>query len=390
MLEHRTFFIRVEVVFAQGLICLDTVRNLFWKISLQLALELLLIFNLKKRFTLNSSELLQLSRFIRKFRLSLLQASSLLGVLAGVFTGVFGVVLSVSLPYSRTPHSTPSKIQKPAFGKTQSGMIESAQNFGRSPLADYSSTIISTRIQTFSNSGSIQNGSCDVADSCALTGAQFIEYKKLFRFKGEPIKLAAHFTDTRFVIKTKRISDLESFGVVQFIRGCMFRTRLVNGVPTKELSVSRNELGNTVLFQHKTWEIDNDNNDPLISAEPGYGRFALLRWNQDSKNVQSDGSILYGNTKPPHSTVFLSDLPTAGALMPTLDAADNTTLEFQTCIFKITDLPLKTDVKGSNVDKSKALFCAHWNHNYVFNFATQTTDEPKTADPICDLDPSVN
>ena len=225
---------------------------------------------------------------------------------------------------------------------------------------------------------------CNANQSCTLGDVKFVEYKKLFRFDGEADRLASHFTDTRFVITTKSVSDLESYGVVQFIRGCMFRNRLVNGVVQKELSISRDEFGQIVPFQHKGWEIDNDNDDPLISAEPGHGRFALLRWNKDASNINTEGSTYYANIKPPHSRVFLSDMPGPAALMPTLNVADNATLNFRTCIFKIADLPTHTDPKGSNVDASKALWCAEWSHNYVWNFKTQQTEEPTSFDPICE------
>jgi hypothetical protein len=246
-------------------------------------------------------------------------------------------------------------------------------------------TVLSSRITVRPNGRS----TCAVTGTCALTDVRFIENKELFRFDNEPLSLASHFTTARFIYSTATPADLESFGVVQLIRGCMYHSRPGPGpdhLPVlKELSIMRDEFGTMVPFKHETWQIDNDNDDPLITAYKEHGRFALLRWNADPSSYVADGAHYYGQSKPPHSTVFMADTPGSGALMPDAAGADNTSLEFKTCLFKITDLPAHTTPDGAGVDFNRALWCANWEHKNIWNFKTAKMDHPAKIDSFCEV-----
>ena len=231
------------------------------------------------------------------------------------------------------------------------------------------------------------------ADSTLANGLSihFLEMKKEITVPQIP-GVTYHATDTRFVYSTPTLPELEAYGVVQFIRGCVFESQLVNGKVEKTLSVSRDYFdasGKAVksIFQHPHWQIDNDNADPMYSSYEGASRFRLFfAGNDDPKSLDADNAHYYQSKKPSVPKVFVTDLPAAGAYDVLYRTAKNPSLEFQTCIFRLVDLPLTTTPDAAGVDIKKALWCVQWEHKYVWNFASKKIESPKAIDPVCAMD----
>lgn len=139
---------------------------------------------------------------------------------------------------------------------------------------------------------------------------------------------------------------------------------------TKTLSISRNHFGQNVPFQHREWEVDTDSSDPIYTNYETFGRHALLRWNRDPKSLDAETSKFYGQVKPPHGSVFATDLPGSGFLTSGSG-------------FKTADLSLTTDKTGSNIDQAKAIRCVTWSHQFVWDFARGRMTTPAKLDSFC-------
>ena len=214
-----------------------------------------------------------------------------------------------------------------------------------------------------------------------------IEMKKSLLLSGNKPEYSQLMTDVRVIIETDSVQTIENYAIVQFIRGCQFSSYLENGHTYKTLDISRHHFAKVTSFQHRQWEIDNDEVDPIYTSDALYGRFALLRWNHNPESFDAENTIFYGVKKPPHSVVFTTDLPGSAHLSPfggNLHAR-NSSLEFQTCLFKTSDLPLTTTPEGRGVDLDQAIACFQWDHKFVYNYNSKSFISGGPIDPICDV-----
>lgn len=230
---------------------------------------------------------------------------------------------------------------------------------------------------------------CQTRQTCDLQDVRFVEIKKRFSFANEPAKYASYMTDTRFAYTVTDPNQIEKYGVVQFIRGCMFDSYNIKGKVNKLLTINRTHFGEQKTFQHREWEVDSDSSDPIYTFYEGIGRFALLRWNQDGKSLNPETATWYANARPPHGAVFATDLPGSAALSPDSSPTDsharNVSLEFKTCLFRLQDLPETTTPVGAGVALNKAVWCVNWNHRFVYDFKAKKMTTPSSIDPVCEV-----
>jgi hypothetical protein len=227
---------------------------------------------------------------------------------------------------------------------------------------------------------------CKTLGICDLKSVTLVERKIKVLLADERADFASYMTDMRFVVEVAKPANIPNYGVVQFMRGCMYESELLpNGTETRDFTYVHKHFGSYKLIKHDDWVIDSSHADPLSSSFENYGRFDLYKWNTNPKNLDADNATWYFDAKPTHGTVFKADLVAntgliEGAVNPN---ARNSSLDLETCIFKIADLPLTSDETGAGVDKSKALWCASWDHKFHYDFATSTVIQDKTIDPFC-------
>lgn len=212
-------------------------------------------------------------------------------------------------------------------------------------------------------------------------------YKKRFRLtRDEPLIFANHMTDIRASLVLAEPQDFKKYGVVQFIKGCKWRSIWDGETLSKELSIARDHLNQRVIFKHSAFEVDTVDLDPMYSAYEGH-RFALWRWNDDSRNDDPETATYVFHKEPPHGTVFLTDMPGTSfrseAVYNDIITAQNSTLEFKTCLFRLEDIPLETDARGSNIAQEKAIVCHSWEDKWIYDFETEKMTTPKHIDPVC-------
>ncbi len=228
-------------------------------------------------------------------------------------------------------------------------------------------------------------------EKSSANGATFIEMKKEVVLPGVPKTEISYLTDIRFAYVVSKPLQIETYAVVQWIRGCMFTSEYIDGHVDKDLSISRMHFGKTIVFQHKDWQIDSDSIDPIYSADSQHGRFAFLRWNADKSILNADNANYYAKAKPPHGSVFVTDMLGSAFLATGTGRRDgtaqNASLQYITCLFKTTDLPATTTPQGAGINRSKALWCVNWDHQYVWNFEVGRISRPAVIDPVCDVVP---
>lgn len=227
---------------------------------------------------------------------------------------------------------------------------------------------------------------CKPLGICDLKGATLIERKIKVLLPDERADYATYMTDMRFILKVAKPSNIPNYGVVQFLKGCMFESnQLADGTVTRDFTYVHKHFGAYTLLKHDDWVIDTSHADPLVSSFENYGRFDLYKWNTDPANLDADNATWYFHARPKHGTVFKADLlGTTGLIEGSQDpSARNSSLDLETCLFKIGDLPKTTDITSIGVDKSKALWCASWDHKFVYDFAAGKVVQEKTIHPQC-------
>jgi len=251
--------------------------------------------------------------------------------------------------------------------------------------------VISTRRQSFRPTAD----RCAEAGICDLKRFRLVVQKKKVVLPNLPDKNAYYMTDIRAQYETTSLQSLEKYGVVQLIRGCMFESAWDGNQLTKTLSISRNHMGEDKIFKHATWQIDNDHPAPVYTGlqfpDGRIDPFFLLNWNDNRNSLDANSSYFYGQRKPPHPVVYATDLPGPAYLSDVMTngtlRAQNTSLEFQTCLFKMSDLPPTTDMSGAGVDFNKAIKCFEWSHKNIYDFSAQTFISSGNVDNVC-LDPA--
>ncbi len=224
-------------------------------------------------------------------------------------------------------------------------------------------------------------------DTTSLKSFGIKVIEKRFRHKtSEPLSIANYMTDVRITLKTQSISQINDYGVVQFIKGCKWESIWNGSQLEKLMSISRDHFGEPTKFIHRDWEVDTDSYDPVYQSYDG-DRFALWRWNQDARSDNPETATFTHFKPTPHPTVFLTDQPGTSYKSATsttaIQTAKNSTLHFKSCLFKMSDLPETTDRPGSNIDMSRAIHCFEWKDKWVFNFQTQSMSQPEGIDSIC-------
>lgn len=227
---------------------------------------------------------------------------------------------------------------------------------------------------------------CKKNDLCDLKNVKLVERKIKVLLPNERPEFASYMTDFRFVIQMDQVSSIPRYGVVQFLRGCMFQSELLpDGTVNKRFAYVHKNFGTYLPLRHDNWVVDSSHDDPVASSFESYGRFDLYRWNKDPKNLDADNANWYFDAKPPHGTVFKAELIANTGLMEGTKnpMARNSSLELETCIFKIGDLPTKSDANGTGIDKAKAIWCSQWDHKFSYDFAKGQVIQEQGIHPYC-------
>ncbi|MEQ1919199.1 MAG: hypothetical protein ABL955_08375 [Elusimicrobiota bacterium] len=243
--------------------------------------------------------------------------------------------------------------------------------------------------------------------TCGLKAFTLLDYEIRDSVKnGE----ASRMTQMGAVIETTSPDCLREYGVVQFIRGCVYHTRydIKTGLETEKVfDVARRLRGPRVVFNHPGYEVDRTELDPLYASYPSeahrldllYAPNGPMRLRPDAASMAADRKYLdrpdertfLKDLATPTAIAFVGDLPDHGQSVineeGTILSALNASLDFRTCLYRVKDVPTTGDPAGEGVapENGGPLQCFGWMSRYTFEPATQdfVTDKFSSVDPFC-------
>jgi len=167
--------------------------------------------------------------------------------------------------------------------------------------------------------------------------------------------------------QTDSVAALERYAIVQFKKGCVFYSSKTPGgkIDTK-VNDTVPSFGENVPFCFPRWVIDSQDTDPAYHSDPQTGRFYLLRWNKPGSYDERTQKF-YGSQKPRLPVVYMADHP-SGAFLSGI-GAKKVALEFNTCIYKASDVPAET--RRDDINFATPLTCFGWQNVYVYDFDKQ-------------------
>jgi hypothetical protein len=192
--------------------------------------------------------------------------------------------------------------------------------------------------------------------------------------------------------RTKDNSSLRDFVFVQFIQGCTFETRKINGAIAVSQPRVRTFFGKQgVSFNHRSWVIDSVDTDPAYWSDPEYlDRHAWLRWgiNDDSFPHRPQDYPTVAEGPPSEPRVFITDIPDGGDIRwnpwsKTL-IATNSTFQFKTCLFRTQDVPAQA---SPDTKLPQPLVCMWWDSSYVYDHDRNEMTSPTDIASACTATP---
>jgi hypothetical protein len=160
------------------------------------------------------------------------------------------------------------------------------------------------------------------------------------------------------------VDGLEKYAIVQFIKGCVFySSKNGEGEINRNVSDTVPSFGEDIPLCFPRWVIDSQDTDPVYNSDPEYGRFYLLRWNKPGSYDRRTQKY-YGAEKPKLPVVYMADYPSGAFVAET--GVKNTALEFNTCIYRASDVPAET--RRDVIHFAKPITCFEWQNVYVYDF----------------------
>ena len=164
--------------------------------------------------------------------------------------------------------------------------------------------------------------------------------------------------------ETDSVDALEKYALVQFIKGCVFdSSKNGEGKINRNVSYTVPSFGENIPYCFPEWVIDSQDTDPAYNSDPEYGRFYLLRWNKPG-SYEYPNHKYYGAERPKIPVVYLADYPIGAFVTGT--GVRNAALEFNTCIYKASDVPAET--RRDDINFAKPITCFEWQSVYVYDF----------------------
>jgi hypothetical protein len=176
--------------------------------------------------------------------------------------------------------------------------------------------------------------------------------------------------------ETDSVPSLEKYAIVQFKKGCVFYSSSLHGQIRRTVNDTVLSFGESVPYCFHNWVIDSQDTDPAYNSDPEYGRSYFARWNRPGSYDRRTQKY-YGIEKPQLPIVYMTDYP-SGAFF-SKSGAKNTMLEFKTCIYKASDVPVVT--RRDEVNFAKPLNCFEWQNVYLYDFKTAMFQTDLAAAP---------
>lgn len=226
--------------------------------------------------------------------------------------------------------------------------------------------------QTFKPTNCENNSTCDLEKFKMTTQTYKVKSGGIWR----------HGSRAFISFQTDKVENIRNYGVVQFIKGCVYTSKLdQNGEVIQRVSISREFYGGYELFSHPNWVIDSIDEDPLYNSyDPEIDRFGAYRWSPTPGIFTNYDEQVYLLEKDPlYPEVYVTDRP-AQAYVDS-GVAKNISLQFKTCLYRTDDIPLKSI--PTDTQFAKPIKCFDWNSQFKYDhFLGQFSHKNEISD-IC-------
>lgn len=255
----------------------------------------------------------------------------------------------------------------------------SENSFGHFTGKGHVHTVSETK-QDFLNSDCRPTASCDLKRFTLTTSVYEVW------FSDDPI-YPTYGNSVVMEYQTDSVAALERYAIVQFKKGCVFYSSKTNGGKiTRKINDTVSSFGENVPFCFPEWVIDSQDTDPAYNSDPKGGRFSLLRWNRPGSYDERTQKF-YGIQKPRRPVVYMADHP-SGAFVSEI-GMKNVALEFNTCIYKASEVPEET--RREDINFATPLTCFGWQNVYVYDFdrgkfQTDIANLPRWEEPSARLE----
>lgn len=197
-------------------------------------------------------------------------------------------------------------------------------------------------------------------------------------------------TTVFYEYRTTAPEQLQDYVVVNFIRGCMFRSEeMPDGTIDYSHIFARDLLGRLAVFQHPEWHVDSIDTDPMyknevaetLAQDPQTTRHDRWEWTQDAASFDQDQATPYGMKKPLMGRLFASDRPGTAFRMSSAESK-NVSLQFKACIYSAKQVP-SAIAEANRTDFGPPIACHEWSHNKIFDHQKKVFESPSEISPIC-------
>ncbi|MGH7834187.1 MAG: hypothetical protein ACREQK_11125 [Candidatus Binatia bacterium] len=207
------------------------------------------------------------------------------------------------------------------------------------------------------------NPECRATDTCDLKRFTLTTSVYEVWFSDDP-NYPTHGNGVIMEYETDSVDALEKYAIVQFIKGCVFySSKNGEGKINRNVSDTVPSFGEDIPLCFPKWVIDSQDTDPAYNSDPEYGRFYLLRWNKPGSYDRRTQKY-YGAERPKIPVVYMADYPSGAFVTET--GIKNTALEFNTCIYRASDVPAET--RRDVIHFAKPITCFEWQNVYVYDF----------------------
>jgi hypothetical protein len=180
--------------------------------------------------------------------------------------------------------------------------------------------------------------------------------------------------------ETQYVSDLEKYGIAQFVQGCQYITRDENGVINNYPTIMHEYYGKIVPYFHPSMAIDGFMSDPLAwGKDVSKSRHHYYITKDPAKNYSGDD--YYGNRLPKNPILYLTDHPGVAGYYPAQKRAYNIAMKFKTCIYKAAEVPKV--VNPLSIDFATPIHCVEWASSYIYNFDKKKFETLPDIEPYC-------
>ncbi len=216
-----------------------------------------------------------------------------------------------------------------------------------------------------------ENTDCERTHSCSLKKVKYIVED--FTYDGHyQTRFFAHY-------ETQKVSDLEEYVFVQFLKGCAYAVDL-NESKDNIYGEILQHFGQQKTFNFSNWMIDSDWSDPVYSSQVGEAsRHFGCRWNLLQGDTSSKTEKQYKEGPPSFPEYYIYDRP--GDARVVSGFAHNTSLQFKTCIYKTSDVPTK--ITPDNLDFAPPISCYEWDSSFIYNPIKKRYERRSKISRIC-------